>query len=127
MSPFAAPTRCSEPRCRAYVTRHGRCDDHQRPAWANPSANTRTLSAADRARFRRAVLDRDPTCTWPGCTAPSEQADHIVPVGDGGALHDLSNGRGLCIPHHDAVTRQQNADRNRRRAAARRAAKDANR
>ena len=117
--PTAAPTRCLVPGCRRFAEQRGRCAEHYVP-WESPSANTRTLSGRQRAAFRSEVLDRSPVCQWPGCTAPASEADHIVPIADGGARTDLANGQALCEPHHDLKTRLENAERNRRRAQARR-------
>ncbi len=55
-------------------------------------------------QWRALVLVRDPICKEPGCTAPSTQADHIIPIRKGGARFDLANGRGMCRKHHSAKT-----------------------
>lgn len=101
-----APSRCT--RCTALATRGGRCDDHQVKPWANPSANTRALTPADRARFRRAVLaDWDYQCGW--CRAPATEADHITPIGLGGAPHDWAyNGMAMCSECHEEKTIEDN-------------------
>ncbi len=64
---------------------------------------------------RRAILRRDPTCP---CGAPATEADHVVPVAEGGS-HDQANGQGLCSSCHAAKTRDEAArgrQRWRRRA-----------
>jgi len=113
--PTARPERCPAPGCHALTTEHGRCPDHQRKPWENPSANTRTLTRADRRRFHDAVLTRDPRCVCTGqcgtthhspCGAPSTEADHIVPIAHGGAHTDPTNGRGLCHHCHQGITRR---------------------
>lgn len=114
--PTARPTRCPIPGCHRLTTQRGRCEEHQPKPWANPSANTRTLTSADRARFRRMVLDRDPVCVctgWCGthygpCTQPATEADHIVPIGLGGAHHAGENGAGLCASCHLEKSKQDN-------------------
>lgn len=60
---------------------------------------------------RRLILERDPICrcpgckhcTTPGCTRPSTEADHIIPVADRGTHHP-DNGRGMCKRCHLAAT-----------------------
>src|SRR5690606_37096025 len=59
---------------------------------------------------RQRILHRDPVCRCRGCkhhtghcTAPSTEADHIVPVADGGG-HSETNGRGMCTICHLVTT-----------------------
>lgn len=52
---------------------------------------------------------------------PPWQADHVVPVADGGDWFDLANIRTLCVPCHRGVTAVQNSERAARRRAAKRA------
>ena len=51
-------------------------------------------------------------------TAPKEgdfwEADHIVPVAEGGGETCLDNFQTLCVPCHQKKTRQQAADKHRR-------------
>lgn len=111
--PSRAPSRCTL--CSAIATSRGRCADHQRVAWENPSANTRTLTRRERQEFHDAVLEADDyTCRR--CGGPATQADHIIPIADGGA-HDLSNGRALCDQCHDEVSIEQRRARIARAAA----------
>lgn len=70
--------------------------------------------------WRRGVMRRDPMCRACG-VAPSTDADHVIPVGDGGAPYDVANGQGLCHDCHDIKTRRENAERNRERARIRHA------
>jgi len=59
---------------------------------------------ADRAK----VLERDPVCrcrgckhcTPTGCTAPSDEADHVTAVANGGSDDWRTNGQGLCSGCH---------------------------
>ena len=87
------------------------CDTHQPPStWnAYPSANARTHTRAQRATFRRQVLDREPHCR--ACGAPATEADHIVPVSQGGNNNPVTNGQGLCSPCHHTKTRAEARDR----------------
>lgn len=112
--PYAAPSRCPITGCTNLTTDRGRCDDHQRKAWENPSANSRALTGADRGRIRRTTLAREPNCRV--CGAPATEADHIITIAEGGSREDPGNLQGLCTEHHDAKTKVDRA----RIAAARR-------
>ena len=107
-----APKPCA--RCTRPVRGRTYCDACQPIGWhANPSANGRTHTREERAAFRRAVLAREPRCRR--CGARATEADHIVPVELGGTNDPEANGQGLCRPCHDAKTRAETANRNRRR------------
>lgn len=78
---------------------------------------------AEHRRFRQAVLARaDYTCQ--GCghhdpTGRTLEADHIVPVSQGGATHP-DNGQPLCAPCHGPKSRAE-ATAGRRKRPTRRA------
>jgi 5-methylcytosine-specific restriction protein A len=112
--PTAALSRCLEYGCAAWAVRRGRCEDHAPKPWERSSAHNKTMTRNESRVFRRAVLRRDPVCRTCGI-APSTEADHVLPVADGGARHDVANGLGLCTPCHDIKTRAENAVRNRAR------------
>jgi 5-methylcytosine-specific restriction endonuclease McrA len=38
---------------------------------------------------------------------PSTEADHVIPISQGGARFDAGNGQGLCKACHSAKTLQQ--------------------
>lgn len=116
--PNAAPSRCPITGCTRLTTQRGRCDEHQRKAWENPSANTRALTGADRARIRRDTLAREPQCRR--CPAPATQADHIIPIAEGGSRDDPTNLQGLCGPCHQLKTAEDRARATERRARTRR-------
>jgi 5-methylcytosine-specific restriction enzyme A len=60
------------------------------------------------AKWRLAVLDRDPICKL--CRRyPATVADHITPIRRGGARFDPANGQGLCAPCHNGA--KQSFDR----------------
>jgi len=61
--------------------------------------------------LRTLVLARDPICMWKeGCTAPSTDADHIIPHrGDYRMFCDLTNLQGLCHEHHSKKTSREDA------------------
>jgi 5-methylcytosine-specific restriction endonuclease McrA len=65
-------------------------------------------------QLRRRVYRRDGgVCALCGasCGPSSWQADHIIPIADGGAARDLRNVRTLCIPCHRRETARWRAAR----------------
>lgn len=104
--PSKAPGRCTQ--CPVLATTKGRCDEHQRKAWENPSANTRALTGGQRARFRAEVMQAsDGKCAW--CGQPATEADHIRAIGLGGSPTDSThNGMGLCSECHVLKTESDN-------------------
>ncbi len=75
--------------------------------------NSRTSTPAHR-RWRRAVLTRDnyqcQTCGYQGHPGDGiMQADHIHNVKQGGAEHDIANGRAICINCHKPKTQAEAA------------------
>ncbi len=90
-------------------------------SWTTGRRGPTRRSRADRAR----ILHRDPVCrcsgcpacTAHGCTRPSTEDDHVVPVAEGGSDY-LSNRRGICSPCHAVKSRAEAA-----RGAARRSAR----
>jgi 5-methylcytosine-specific restriction endonuclease McrA len=105
MTPTAPGTRCTEPGC-GTITTTGRCEKHARKPWANPSANTRTLTGRQRSTIRHKQLRREPQCRVCGTTKNLE-ADHIIPIADGGAWYAEENLQTLCDVHHAAKTAQE--------------------
>lgn len=63
--------------------------------------------------MREAILRRDPVCRCKGCRhcevgcrQAATEADHIVPVAEGGR-DTMANGQGLCAGCHAWKTRQE--------------------
>lgn len=57
-------------------------------------------------RWRARILTAHPLCVHckaKGLITKSEEADHIIPLEDGGT-YDESNGQGLCKPCHKIKT-----------------------
>lgn len=86
-----------------------RCRKHRRAAdQARGSARARGYDKQHEARFRRAVLARDPVCVR--CRQRrSQHADHHPLdrhqlIAAGHDPHDPKHGRGLCQPCHSTVT-----------------------
>src|SRR5690606_22232818 len=74
-------------------------------------------------RVRKKILQLYPVCNWPGCSAPSEEADHIVPYAEAvrlgwtdAEIDDVSNGQGLCREHHSIKTKEEARRGTQRRA-----------
>ncbi|MGY4859518.1 hypothetical protein [Cryobacterium sp. AP23] len=85
----------------------GKCPAHQRKAWENPSQHTLQMDRSLEYQWRKKVMT-DPTGGTKLCEncgqSPAKRSDHKVPVGEGGALYDPSNGWALCIPCDDTKT-----------------------
>lgn len=62
-----------------------------------------------RARFSsaqvRIILRRDRRTCY-RCGAEATEADHVVPIAEGGA-NDLSNGRAICAPCHTEKSNEE--------------------
>ena len=69
--------------------------------WA--SSNRKAELPRDWQAIRRRIKHRDPECTWPGCTAPTTDIDHVEDKHD----HRDENLRGLCAAHHRQRTKEQ--------------------
>jgi len=83
-------------------------------AWSNEQTRTSTV---EHKRWAAAVKRRARGCCelqYDGCTGRADHADHITPVGEGGAEHDVANGQGACDHCHGIKTRAE-AARGRRR------------
>ena len=49
-------------------------------------------------------------CGYQGTPGHADvEADHVIPVFEGGAQHSLSNGRTLCVPCHKVKTAEESA------------------
>lgn len=100
--PKAAPSRCTQG-CGAFAVSQGRCEKHQRKAWANTSARNRVLEPSQWARVAREHRTIEPACR--GCgTSERLQVDHITEIADGGAPYDHSNLQTLCEDCHKEKT-----------------------
>ena len=104
---------CSLPGC-PNLTEGGPCAQHRKAAYKaqdehRGSSSQRGYGARHR-RWRAVILARDPVCVDPLGRHPGEPrasvvADHIVPLLEGGGWA-FTNGRGLCVNCHEAVTRR---------------------
>lgn len=86
------------------------CDQHKPNGWATHPSQRNTQHTREETRaFRRAVLAREPNCRH--CGNPTTQADHIVPVADGGTNDPVTNGQGLCDECHTIKTKHEHRQR----------------
>lgn len=108
--PRILPTRCADPMCGRLATNRGRCDQHQRPPWQNPSANSRALTGNERNQWRKLIIKDDSRCENCGTTEQLE-ADHRIPISQGGARLDTNNGAVLCHSCHLEKTIKERSTR----------------
>lgn len=123
--PYAVMGRCSEPSCTelALPRGHGRCGEHQRPAWGGRRASSTErygLSGSAQQALHKAVLREGGyicyVCGLPG----ADEVDHVIPIHLGGAKRDRANLAPIhAEPCHADKTALENAQRRALRAAQR--------
>ena len=109
--PYAPPSRCP---CGNIATRRGRCDQHQPTPWAKHSRNGQTLTGTQRKQLHNEQLAREPQCRQCGSTHQLE-ADHIIPIAEGGAHTHPDNLQTLCHNCHATKSEQERRRGTRRR------------
>jgi 5-methylcytosine-specific restriction protein A len=107
--PDAPPSRCAEPECQELTTK-GRCEAHKRKAWANRSEAWGSGSTRKWREFRAARLVAEPQCRWCGSKKDLE-ADHILPLSQGGSKWDPDNVQTLCESCHEVKSDQDRRQR----------------
>ncbi|WP_136032472.1 HNH endonuclease signature motif containing protein [Microbacterium sp. PF5] len=103
-----APRQCPSSGCDNRITTTRYCEEHTVHHWTGRSHATGT----EHAQWRKTVLARAKgTCEirGPRCTHRATDADHRVPVAEGGARYDPDNGQAACTPCHKAKTQQEAA------------------
>lgn len=109
--PVRAPIRCTQ--CRKMATHQGRCEDHQRKAWENKSANSEALTGRQRQTLKERQVRIHPICgVCDDDRVAMLQLDHIVEIADGGHPTDPSNLWLLCKPCHKVKTKAAREARN---------------
>ena len=106
--PSLPPHPCAHPLCPNLLTSGRYCEEHARLRWRTRTAPrlARPYDKMQHRRWRKLILGRDPICRV--ChTEPSTEADHIVPLDQGGGW-GLDNGQGLCASCHGKKTREEN-------------------
>jgi 5-methylcytosine-specific restriction protein A len=106
--PSAPLKPCADRRCPELVPKGtSRCPKHQsayyrRQDEARPKGRQKRFGRRWQ-KVRRIVLARDPLCKKCNRAAATE-ADHVVPVEQGGAVYDTANLQGLCKSCHSRKT-----------------------
>jgi 5-methylcytosine-specific restriction protein A len=107
MTKHRAPKLCAEPTCGELVPAGQRyCATHDSPRWSTGKSIPKSRSAdAKWKRTRRRILNRDNRrcrIAFVGiCIGLASEADHIIPVSQGGTDLD-SNLQAACFPCHRA-------------------------
>ena len=109
--PYAPPSRCP---CGNIATRRGRCDQHQPTPWATRSRNGDALTGRQRQQLHDQQIAREPQCRRCGSQDQLE-ADHIIPIAEGGAHTDPANLQTLCHNCHKQKTEAERRRGTRRR------------
>lgn len=125
--PTSPPSRCADPECHEWATHKGRCDAHQRIAWAGRDDKQARygISSGRWATLKRKVNARDHGCCYMcGAEQPADPdeprhvLDHVTPISEGGSVTDLAN-LGLLCTSCDTIKSQAEAQRGAERARAR--------
>ncbi|MEV8396095.1 HNH endonuclease [Streptomyces sp. NPDC057596] len=130
--PTRPPSRCTDPQCREFATKRGRCDDHQPIPWAgrDDKASRYGISSGRWRTLKRRVTARDNGCCYRcGIEQPDReddpdgehqhQLDHVRPISEGGAVEDLDNLGLICLDCHEVKSKAEAARANRARRKAR--------
>lgn len=111
-----APRYCPSDGCMATLRPGQRyCPEHTPIGWS-PRGAERTGTAAHK-RWRLAVLER---AGWqceirgPRCQGRATDADHKIPLSQGGAEYDVDNGQAACTTCHRQKTSREAAEGRRR-------------
>lgn len=101
-----APRKCADFTCETRVVGQRYCPAHA-VNWQTKGASR--TGTTEHKVWRKAVLDRD---HWrcqtrgPGCEGRATQADHIIPVAEGGQS-TLANGAAICADCHKKKSRAE--------------------
>lgn len=107
--PTSPPTRCGDPECQELTTQ-GRCELHQRKAWANRSKAWGSGSTRKWREARARQLDHEPQCRWCGSRERLE-VDHVLQLAEGGSKWDAANLQTLCKACHELKSAQDRRNR----------------
>jgi 5-methylcytosine-specific restriction enzyme A len=108
--PYAPARPCSgDPRCPHPAVSHGRCVQHQVPAWAPRVVPVRRITGRPLQRMRKRLFDQQPLCVR--CQAEGRVTiatirDHIVNLVVGGQDTE-ANTQALCVACHDTKTLEE--------------------
>jgi 5-methylcytosine-specific restriction protein A len=101
--PFKPNKPCAERGCNV-LTRDssGRCEQHQRAAWAKKEEAPRRITGRRLQKMRATLFKQEPlcrVCASLGLAVVAVERDHVVCLAEGGA-DDPSNTQPLCEEHH---------------------------
>ncbi|KMS71754.1 endonuclease [Streptomyces leeuwenhoekii] len=119
--PTAPPTRCGAAGCHEFVTKRGRCDEHQPKAWANRARKQDRygMSSGTMRALKKRVAARDHnTCYVCGREADQGETydlEHKTPISEGGSPDDMDNLGLICAEDHEIKSKAEAARANRRR------------
>lgn len=97
---------CLEPGC-PVLTRKKRCPEHEARYEARYARSREVYNDPRWHALRRRVVREEPFCQAPGCNNLTTDADHVVPIAEGGAPFDRANVQGLCKKHHSEKTARE--------------------
>src|SRR6185437_1584280 len=100
---------CPQPGCpnNDDCSEHSRTRDYNRARRDDPSY---IYNSVRWRKLRAVVLRRDPICKE--CNEePSSDADHIIPIRQGGAPWSVENLQGLCAGCHSTKTQKESGGR----------------
>jgi 5-methylcytosine-specific restriction enzyme A len=104
--------RTSRPLLAAHDTRTAKPRPKQADAeLLTPEHRAWRLAVCRRAQWRCEWVENGNRCQASHARGNKMFADHIIERSDGGALHDLENGRALCGSHHGLKTNAERAKR----------------
>ena len=90
------------------LTRETRCALHTRTYDAEHRGDFRDVYRSRRWKgLRRQVIQEHPFCQEPGCTRPTTDVDHVIPMREGGEPYDRANLQALCHAHHSGKTARE--------------------
>ena len=109
--PKLPPRPCTYPRCKAYATNDGRCDEHQvRHRWNHTKNRHERGYDSKWVKLREKVLIRDEylcqVCKANGIYTQAKEVDHIVPKALGGS-DSFDNLQAICKHCHREKTLQE--------------------
>lgn len=106
-----APAVCSTHRCPNDAIRDGRCATHQRK---RPKRTTVTVSGWEEQRRAKRVIARDGGRCYICGLLGADEADHVIPLGEGGADDESNMAAVHATPCHDEKTKAERARARRR-------------
>ena len=109
-----APAVCSTHGCPADATRDGKCATHRRK-WDNTRRRERlTVNGWEEQRRAKRIIQRDNTRCHACGLLGTDQADHLIPLCDGGTDDETNMAAIHATPCHETKTASERARATRR-------------